>query len=92
MIQKRDLYTNPLSNELSEYSAILINPPRSGAYNQSEKIALGHKLDKIIYVSCNPSSFINDAKILLTKYKLKNLVGIDQFKYTNHIEILAEFD
>jgi 23S rRNA (uracil1939-C5)-methyltransferase len=91
-IQKRDLYTNPLSNELSGYSAIVINPPRSGAYNQSEKIAQGHKLDKIIYVSCNPSSFIYDAKILLTKYKLKNLVGIDQFKYTNHIEILAEFD
>jgi 23S rRNA (uracil1939-C5)-methyltransferase len=89
--QKRDLYQNPLQDELASYDAIIMNPPRTGANVQSKAIVNYSKLSKVIYVSCNPKSFLNDAIILSEKFKLTNLIGIDQFKYTNHLEIIAEF-
>ena len=45
---------------------------------------------KIIMVSCNPITFARDCKILLDAgYKIQKLVLVDQFTYSDHIEIVA---
>ena len=54
---------------------------------------LGDKKPRsIIYVSCDPASLARDTKILINNsYKLENLIGIDLFPMTHHIECIASY-
>ena len=87
----KNLYQNPLTeDELNNFDVILLNPPRTGAYEQVKNI-IKSNAGSVIYVSCSSKTFERDAKILLQKYKLNKLYGIDQFKWTSNIEIIAVF-
>ena len=58
------------------------------ALNQDEA---SHKLkaDKIIYVSCNPTTQARDVQILSDNgYNIKNAVMVDMFPHTPHIEMV----
>lgn len=88
----RDIAANPLQpKEINEFDTVIINPPRIGAASQISEIAKS-SLKCLHYVSCNPSSFVFDAKILLANgFVLKNLLAIDQFHSTLHFELVAYF-
>ena len=88
----QDLFSDPMwSRELNNFEIAIINPPRNGAGTQIKQIAKSN-LQKVIYVSCNPKSFLRDAKILIEKgFKVKNLHAIDQFYNTRHLELVATF-
>lgn len=89
----RDLVKNPLrKEELKDCDVVIINPPRNGALAQIQNINQA-KIKNILYVSCSPSAFIGDAKILMQKgYKIKQIVAIDQFIYSHHLELVAIFE
>ncbi len=91
-VEKRNLFHKPLdAEELNKFDGAVINPPRSGALEQSEKLAQSN-IRRIVMVSCNPDSFSRDAKILNEGgYKLKRAVGIDQFYRSPHLEIVGVF-
>lgn len=76
---------------LNHYSCIIINPPRTGAEKQCIELT-NSNVEKIIYVSCSIETFKRDAKILLTKYKITKLIGVDQFKWTKHLEVACCFE
>ena len=86
------MFENPiLAKDLNKYDVVIINPPRNGATPQSRELA-NSSVKKIIMVSCNPFTFSNDAKIFRDgSYKLQNIIGIDQFYRSTHIEIVAIF-
>ena len=44
----------------------------------------------IVYVSCNPLSQIEDAKLLAGGYELTSLIGYDMFPQTFHVECVAK--
>ena len=95
-IFERNLFKYPLADkELSGFSAIVFDPPRSGAIAQVQAIAslsLSERPSKIIAVSCNPHSFVKDAEILLeANYTITEITLVDQFAYSNHSEIVALF-
>ena len=86
---KQDLFSNPINDEaLNDSDLIIINPPRAGAEAQSIEISKSD-VKNIIYVSCNPETFARDLEILKDKYKLKMIQPIDQFIWSNHLEIIA---
>ena len=61
----------------------------SGLFGTSKNLI---KLDtnKIIYISCNPTTQARDLNVLLERgYKLKKLAMIDMFPHTPHIESVA---
>ena len=91
-VNERDLFFTPLTAlELKKYDCAIINPPRNGALPQVEQLAKSN-VNKIIYVSCNPNSFARDIKILIESYfKLTNIIAIDQFYNTSHLELVAIF-
>ncbi|HET9811386.1 MAG TPA: class I SAM-dependent RNA methyltransferase, partial [Sphingomicrobium sp.] len=63
-VEHRDLFRRPLDvAELARFAAVIIDPPRAGARQQVEQLA-GSKVGRIAYVSCNPSTFARDSKIL----------------------------
>lgn len=88
----RDLYGDPLTaKELDEFDNLIINPPRNGAEPQIKNIAKS-KIKSLQYISCNPQTFARDAKNLIDlNYKIINILALDQFYSTNHLEILASF-
>lgn len=89
----RDLAINPLDkNELDNFDTVIINPPRTGASAQTRKIAKSD-IKKVIMVSCKPATFKIDAKYLLDAgYKITSINPIDQFCYSNHLELVAVFE
>jgi 23S rRNA (uracil1939-C5)-methyltransferase len=88
----RDLYRRPLEpDEFKGYDAVVIDPPRAGAEAQSHTLAKS-KVPVIAAVSCNPATFARDAKILTQAgYKLNWVQVIDQFRWSPHVELAAQF-
>ncbi len=92
----KNLFKYPLEkDELKSIDAIIIDPPRAGAHEQLRCIAdlnIKDKPQKIIYISCNPQTFIYDASLLIKgDYAFKRITLIDQFVYSKHLELMALF-
>lgn len=95
-IEKRNLFKYPLSSdELKGFDIVVFDPPRAGAKAQVKELAAipeQNKPDKIIAVSCNPESFVQDANILQENgYRLITTTLVDQFIYSTHMELTALF-
>jgi 23S rRNA (uracil1939-C5)-methyltransferase len=86
----RNLFKQPVS-DFSNYDGIIIDPPRAGALEQFKSMASNTDLP-VISVSCNPLTFARDAKILAQAgYAFKELLPIDQFRWSHHVEIAGFF-
>lgn len=73
------------------FNKVLLDPARAGA---SEVMSHIVKLsaEKIVYVSCNPTTLARDSKILLDSgYQLAGLKMLDMFPQTGHLESMALF-
>lgn len=88
----RDLFRNPLQlDELNKFSAILLDPPRAGARDQANLLAQS-TVEKVVYISCNPSSWARDAKTLVEGgYRLEKLRAVGQFRWSTHVELTSLF-
>ncbi len=91
-VEHRDLFRRPLvPTELNRFDAIILDPPRAGARDQVEQLAASHA-PRIVYVSCNPSSFARDAVTLMDGgYALDRVVPVGQFRWSTHVELVATF-
>jgi 23S rRNA (uracil1939-C5)-methyltransferase len=77
--------------ELNDFDAVVFDPPRQGAEAQTRQLAES-RVPLIIAVSCNPSTFARDARILIDGgYRIDSVTPVDQFKYTAHVELVARF-
>ena len=89
---------NWINQDVSEYlsqldrlpanAAFIVDPPRSGCdpHLIDQLIKLKPKL--IIYVSCDPMTFVRDVN-KLTNYCIIELRPLDMFPQTDHIELIA---
>jgi 23S rRNA (uracil1939-C5)-methyltransferase len=89
----RDLYRRPLvAQELTQFDALVFDPPRQGAQAQAQQLA-NSQVPLVIAVSCNPATFARDARLLVDGgYRLTGVTPVDQFRYSPHVEIVARFD
>jgi 23S rRNA (uracil1939-C5)-methyltransferase len=89
---RRDLMRTPLSAmELNRFDCVVFDPPRVGALAQVGEIARS-RLATAIAVSCNPGTFARDARALMDGgFQLLEVVPVDQFLFSSHIEIVALF-
>ena len=70
--------------------AIVFDPPRRGIEEIALKSVIKNKIEKIIYISCNPATFARDVKILTENgYVLKKITPVDMFPQTGHIEVVG---
>lgn len=88
----RDLFRRPMAAvELKGVDAAVFDPPRQGAQAQAKELALS-AVPTIVAVSCNPSTFARDARLLVGGgYRLTQVTPLDQFRYSAHVEIVAKF-
>ncbi len=90
--ERRDLTQRPFAGkELGKFDAVVLDPPRAGAREQAAALAAS-KVQRIVYVSCNPATFARDARTLVDGgYDCVEVTPIDQFLWTPHIELVANF-
>lgn len=90
--QHRDLFRNPLlAEEVGKFGAILLDPPRAGAREQIEQIALS-TIARVVYISCNPASWAKDAKRLVDAgFTLQEVRPVGQFRWSTHVELASIF-
>jgi len=90
--QERDLFRSPLvPAELKRFDAVVFDPPRQGAEAQAYELAASI-VPAVVAVSCNPTTFARDARILLDGgYRLVRVTPVDQFLYSAHVEVVACF-
>ena len=71
---------------------VVLNPPRTGCGKDTAAKIAELYAPRVVYVSCNPSTFAREATAFLAKgYQLDRITLIDQFPNTYHIEMAAEF-
>lgn len=90
--EARDLFRRPLlAAELARFDGVVIDPPRAGAEAQTLQLACSG-ISRIAFVSCNPVTFARDAAQLVAGgYRLARIQVVDQFRWSAHIELVAEF-
>lgn len=72
----------------NNYDTIIVDPPRSGLSKEVINNLLEMKSNKIVYVSCNPTTLKRDIS-LLNDYELKKLSVVDMFPKTMHVECVC---
>lgn len=90
--EPRDLFRRPLVPlDLKRFDAVVLDPPRAGAEAQCTQIAQS-EVTRIAMVSCNPTSFARDARLLRDAGFCLNWVDVvDQFRWSPHVELAASF-
>ena len=88
----RDLARRPmLAQDLAKVDAVVFDPPRAGAYEQSGEIGRS-KVSRVVGVSCNPVTFARDARILIDAgFTLERVLPVDQFLWSPHVELVGVF-
>ncbi|MBL7931538.1 MAG: 23S rRNA (uracil(1939)-C(5))-methyltransferase RlmD [Bacteroidia bacterium] len=65
---------------------IITDPPRAGMDPEVVSVILKAAPEKIVYVSCNPSTQARDLSILQQAYKIEKTQPVDMFPQTAHVE------
>ncbi len=86
----RDLFRRPLiPEELADYDAAVVDPPRAGAKAQVTAITES-EISTVAMVSCNPVSFARDTRLLTAAgFRIEWIEVIDQFRWSTHVELVA---
>lgn len=90
--EARDLFRRPLTPfDLKGCEAIVFDPPRAGAIEQTAQIA-GTNAGVVVGVSCNPVTFARDARVLIDAgFRLERVTPVDQFLWSSHVELVGVF-
>ncbi len=70
-------------------SVVIVDPPRKGLDSKTDQNLCNLKLDRLVYVSCNPATLMRDLQELENVYKIDSITPVDNFCYSSHIECVA---
>ena len=68
---------------------VILDPPRKGCAESLIKLLIEQKIQKIIYISCNPATLARDISILKDFYNISPIQPVDMFPFTSHIECVV---
>ncbi|MEZ9821840.1 tRNA (uridine(54)-C5)-methyltransferase TrmA [Shewanella sp. 10N.286.45.A1] len=72
--------------DLDSYNCntIFVDPPRAGLDENTVKLVQGY--ERIVYISCNPNTLLDNLKELSKTHNITRFALFDQFPYTDHME------
>ena len=66
---------------------IVLDPPRDGIHPKALPKILSYGVNRIVYVSCDPTTLARDLKYLTKHgYKARRVIPVDMFPATEHCE------
>jgi tRNA (uracil-5-)-methyltransferase len=66
------------------FSTLFVDPPRAGLDAPTLELARG--FDHVLYISCNPSTLLENVGALESTHRVASAAVFDQFPYTDHLE------
>lgn len=84
----KDILTEAFIDEHGKPDVIITDPPRAGMHEDVITTILKAAPERIVYVSCNPSTQARDLALLTEKgdYRVVRSRAVDMFPHTHHIE------
>ena len=75
-----------------KFDKLVLDPPRAGAKEILENLSNWQQPQSIVYISCNPATFVRDAKLICQPgYELDKLCVMNMFPHTGHVEVMGKF-
>lgn len=69
---------------------IILDPPRDGIHPKALPKIIAYGVDRIVYISCKPTSLIRDLEVFLENgYAVEKAVAVDQFPWTANVETVC---
>ncbi len=82
----KDILTQDFINQYGRPDVIITDPPRAGMHPDVINTIMFAAPDRIVYVSCNPTTQARDLQLLDSKYKVMAVQPVDMFPHTQHVE------
>ena len=83
----------PLIAEVGKPNVVVVDPPRAGLSAKVTRRLIECDAERIVYVSCNPTTLApNAAQLVEAGYRLVRVRPVDMFPQTPHIECVAFFE
>jgi len=83
----------PLLERAGKPDVVIVDPPRAGLSQKIVRRMIECEAERIVYVSCNPTTLApNAAQLGEAGYKLTRVRPVDMFPQTPHIECVALFE
>lgn len=80
----------PLVERAGRPDVVLVDPPRAGLSQKVVRRILETEPQRIVYVSCNPTTLAPNARQIADEgYELRSVKPVDMFPQTPHIEAVA---
>ncbi|NLJ90934.1 MAG: 23S rRNA (uracil(1939)-C(5))-methyltransferase RlmD [Clostridiales bacterium] len=69
---------------------IVLDPPRDGVHPKALNKIIDYGVDRIVYISCKPTSLVRDLVVLQDRgYKVEKVCAVDLFPQTPHVEVVV---
>lgn len=79
-----------LSKEGIKADVVMLDPPRKGLDEKVIEIVDKMNINRVVYVSCNPSTMARDIKLFIDRgYKLVECTPVDNFCHSMHVECVS---
>ena len=82
----KDLLNNDFTAEQGRPDVLITDPPRAGMHGDVVKTILSAAPERVVYVSCNPSTQARDLSLMDNLYQVEALQAVDMFPHTRHVE------
>jgi 23S rRNA (uracil1939-C5)-methyltransferase len=80
----------PLIERAGRPDVVVVDPPRAGLSQKIVRRLIECDAERIVYVSCNPTTLApNAAQLVEAGYRLRRVRPVDMFPQTPHIECVA---
>ena len=66
------------------FTTLFVDPPRAGL--DASTLALARGFERILYISCNPQTLLENVTALNATHEISAAAVFDQFPYTHHLE------
>ena len=82
----RSLLNDQFISENGKPDIIITDPPRAGMHEDVVKQIINASPEKVIYISCNPSTQARDISLMSEYYMVTRIQPVDMFPHTHHVE------
>ena len=82
----KDVLNEDFIQKYGRPDVLITDPPRVGMHKDVVDVILATSPQRIVYVSCNPSTQARDVQLLSSRYDIIMIQPVDMFPHTQHIE------
>lgn len=81
--------TEYINQHLPHYDVVIMDPPRKGSTPEFLNALLKIKPERIVYISCEPSTLARDLEYLKNDYDILEVQPVDMFSRSFHVETVV---